>query len=58
MLPLPFNSTAVEHSQEDFPMVERKEYEAPRLQTYGKLEELTKGAGTGSGDTTNALKPQ
>ena len=40
-------------------MVERNnaKYEAPRLQTYGKLEELTKGTLAGSGDTTANFKP-
>ena len=32
-------------------------YEAPRLQTYGKLEELTKGTLAGSTDTDAMMKP-
>lgn len=41
-------------------MQDRKElatkYEAPRLQTYGKLQELTKGT-TGSGADNAVFKP-
>ncbi len=37
-------------------MNKEAKYEAPRLQTYGKLEELTKGTLAGSTDSTSSFK--